>query len=515
MSVVLAGGGSAGHIEPALAVADALRRADPQIDIVCLGTERGLETRLVPLRGYELALIPPVPLPRRVTPELLGVPGRLSSSVNAAMDVLDRTGAEVLVGFGGYVATPAYLAAKYRSIPIVVHEANARPGLANRIGARFTRYVFTGQPGTKLPHASYVGIPLRREIATLDRLALADKARAHFGLRPDLPVLLVTGGSQGARSLNYAVLDAAEWIRGAGLQVLHILGPRSDIDVRLPPGGPPYITLPYVDRMDLAYAAADFAICRSGAMTCAELTAVGLPACYVPLPHGNGEQRLNAVPIEAAGGGLIIPDAELSPQWIRSDLLPVLVDAKLVAAMSQAAASLGHRDTDSRLAATVIGLMHEVQARRAGHRRAAGRPGGPRRAPRADRPARAADPYPGHPGPYPGEPGPYGGERGSYPGPPAPQPPERGPYPAEPGPYPGQPGSYQAEPGPYPGDPGPYPEPPGAHPGEAGPYPGARGPDAGEASPYPGPPGPYDADREPDGGWAEGGRSGGHGRRRA
>ena len=357
MSVVLAGGGTAGHIEPALALADALRRADPELGIVCLGTERGLETRLVPMRGYELALIPPVPMPRKLTPELMGVPGRLNASVAAAGRVLDQARAQVLVGFGGYVATPAYLAARRRHVPIVVHEANARPGLANKIGARFTRHVFTGQPDTKLPHASYVGIPLRREIAGLDRLALADKARAHFGLRPDLPVLLVTGGSQGARSLNYAVLDAAEAIRAAGIQVLHILGPRSDIQVQMPPGGAPYVTLPYLDRMDLAYAAADFAICRSGAMTCAELTAVGLPAVYVPLPHGNGEQRLNALPVAAAGGGLILADAELTPDWIRSDLLPILTDAQLVAAMSQAAAGIGHRDTDVRLAAEVLGLI--------------------------------------------------------------------------------------------------------------------------------------------------------------
>ena len=344
---------------------------------MCLGTERGLETRLVPLRGYELALIPPVPLPRQLTPQLLGVPGRLSASVAAAARVLDQARADVLVGFGGYVATPGYLAARRHHVPIVVHEANARPGLANRIGARFTTHVFTGQPDTKLPHASYIGIPLRHEIASLDRLALADKARAHFGLRPDLPVLLVTGGSQGARSLNYAVLDAADSIRAAGIQVLHILGPRSDIDVRLPVAGPPYITLPYVDRMDLAYAAADFAICRSGAMTCAELTAVGLPAAYVPLPHGNGEQRLNAVPIEAAGGGLIIADAELSPEWIRSDLLPILVDAQLVAAMSQAASAMGHRDTDTRLAAEVLGIVRDRAHNRSRGRGGAGHAGGP------------------------------------------------------------------------------------------------------------------------------------------
>jgi UDP-N-acetylglucosamine--N-acetylmuramyl-(pentapeptide) pyrophosphoryl-undecaprenol N-acetylglucosamine transferase len=368
MSVVLAGGGTAGHIEPALALADALRRADDQVPITCLGTERGLETRLVPLRGYDLALIPAVPLPRSLTPQLLSVPGRLGAAVGAAAKILDQAGAQVLVGFGGYVATPGYLAAKRRGIPIVVHEANSRPGLANRIGALLTSHVFTGQPGTKLPHATCIGIPIRREISGLDRLAAGDKARAHFGLQPDLPVLLVTGGSQGARSINQAVAAAAGWIRQAGIQVLHIIGPRSDIEVP-PPGGPtPYVTLPYLDRMDLAYAAADFALCRAGAMTCAELTAVGLPAVYVPLPHGNGEQRLNAAPIEDAGGGLIVDDASLSPDWIRDTLIPVLLDPELVAAMSRAAARAGRRDADDLLADAVIAVMQGGQRRARGQR---------------------------------------------------------------------------------------------------------------------------------------------------
>jgi len=357
MSVVLAGGGTAGHIEPALALADALRRADPRIPITCLGTERGLETRLVPFRGYDLALIPAVPLPRSLDPQLLSVPARLGSAIGATTAALDRAQADVVVGFGGYVATPAYLAARRRRIPIVVHEANSRPGLANRIGVRLTRHVFTGQPGTRLAHATYIGIPIRREIASLDRLALGDKARAHFGLRPDLPVLLVTGGSQGARSLNRAAVAAAGWIRAAGVQVLHIIGPRSDIDVPPPGGGTPYVTLPYLDRMDLAYAAADFALCRAGAMTCAELTAVGLPAAYVPLPHGNGEQRLNAAPIEQVGGGIIIDDASLSPEWIADTLLPVLLDPELVAAMSHAAQGAGKRDADRWLAAAVMDVM--------------------------------------------------------------------------------------------------------------------------------------------------------------
>jgi UDP-N-acetylglucosamine--N-acetylmuramyl-(pentapeptide) pyrophosphoryl-undecaprenol N-acetylglucosamine transferase len=363
MRVLLAGGGSAGHIEPALALADALRRIDPDTEVTCLGTERGLETRLIPLRGYPLELIPAVPMPRSVTPRLLTVPGRLAGAVNAAAEVLDRIRAEVLVGFGGYVATPAYLAARRREVPIVVHEANPRPGLANRIGARFTTHVFTGHPDTQIRNGKYLGIPIRREIADLDRLAIGDKARAHFGLRADLPVLLVTGGSQGARSLNTAVFGAAEWLKEARVQVLHIIGPRNGAEAPVTEKGAaeagqvPYVATPYIDRMDLAYAAADFALCRAGAMTCAELTAVGLPAAYVPLPIGNGEQRLNAVPIVQRGGGMLVPDADLTSEWIRDTLLPVLVNIDQVADMSEAAASLGRGDADRWLAEAVVEVV--------------------------------------------------------------------------------------------------------------------------------------------------------------
>src|SRR5579864_3233545 len=363
MRVLLAGGGSAGHIEPALAVADAVLRIDSSAEVTCLGTERGLETRLIPLRGYPLELIPAVPMPRTMTPTLLTVPGRLAGAVNAAAGVIDRTRAQILVGFGGYVATPAYLAAKRRKIPIVVHEANPRAGLANRIGARFTTHVYTGHPDTQIKNGKYVGIPIRRELAELDRLAIGDKARAHFGLRPDLPVLLVTGGSQGARSLNTAVFGAAEWLRAAGVQVLHVIGPRNGAEAPATEkgageaGGVPYVALPFIDRMDLAYAAADFALCRAGAMTCAELTAVGLPAAYVPLPIGNGEQRLNAVPIVQRGGGMLVNDADLSPEWIRDTLLPVLVNIDQVADMSEAAASLGRGDADRWLAEAIIQVV--------------------------------------------------------------------------------------------------------------------------------------------------------------
>jgi UDP-N-acetylglucosamine--N-acetylmuramyl-(pentapeptide) pyrophosphoryl-undecaprenol N-acetylglucosamine transferase len=375
MRVVLAGGGSAGHIEPALALADALREADKGIYVTCLGTERGLETRLVPLRGYDLELLPAVPLPRSVTPQLLTVPGRLAGAVHTTGKILDRLHADVVVGFGGYVATPAYLAAKRHHVPIVVHEANPFPGIANRLGARLTTHVFTGYPDTKLRNATYLGVPIRRQIAELDRFALGDEARAYFGLRPDLPVLLVFGGSQGARSLNRALAGAVDAIRSARVQILHVTGPKNAADSQVSDGVPsrdnvPYVAVPYVDRMDLAYAAADFALCRAGANTCAELTAVGLPAAYVPLPIGNGEQRLNALPIVQRGGGLLVEDAELTPDWIKTTLLPVLTDIDQVAGMSEAAAALGRRDADRWLAKAVIDV---VAASRSGT--AAGDPG--------------------------------------------------------------------------------------------------------------------------------------------
>ncbi len=354
MHVVIAGGGTAGHIEPALAVADALRRRDPDIGITALGTERGLDTKLVPARGYDLALIPPVPFPRRPSVDALRVPGRLRDAVQAARAVLRDRKADVVVGFGGFVAGPAYLAARQERLPIVVHEANPRPGWANRLGARFTRRVAVSFPDTPLPHARYVGLPIRRSIALLDRAATRDEARSSFGLDPDRPTLLVTGGSQGARRLNEAAAGAAPELVAAGVQVLHATGAANTVTVDLPAGSPPYVVVPYLERMDLAYAAADLALCRAGANTVAEMAAVGLAAAYVPLPIGNGEQELIARPVVEAGGGLLVDDPACTPAWVRSTLTPLLVDSDRLATMGAAAARFGRRDADELLADLVL-----------------------------------------------------------------------------------------------------------------------------------------------------------------
>lgn len=348
LSVVVAGGGTAGHIEPALAVADAVRRLAPDTRITALGTARGLETTIVPERGYTLELIPPVPLPRKVSRDLAAVPLRLRSSVRATRRVLDAVDADVVIGFGGYVALPAYIAAREKvarrsRIPVVVHEANASAGIANRIGARLADRVLAAVDGSGLD-AEVVGIPVRGSLTTLDRDATRAQARHYFGLDPDAPTLLVFGGSQGARTINEAVASSAEALGRAGIGVLHAHGPKNTVSPSSPAGAPPYVAVGYLKRMDLAYAAADLVLCRSGAMTVAEISATGLPAIYVPLPHGNGEQRLNALPVVHAGGGLLVDDADLTTERVSTDVVDLLTDPTRLAEMSRAAAGVGHRD---------------------------------------------------------------------------------------------------------------------------------------------------------------------------
>ncbi|MFC8191835.1 UDP-N-acetylmuramate--L-alanine ligase [Cellulomonas sp. NPDC057328] len=365
-AVLLAGGGTAGHVNPLLAVADELRRRHPDARLSVLGTAEGLEARLVPEHGYPLAVVPRVPLPRRPTADWFRLPGRLRAAVGAAEEAIDAIGAQVVVGFGGYVATPAYLAARRRGIPVVVHEQNARPGLANRLGARGAAAVAVTFPGTELPRAHVTGLPLRRPVQDLVHARATDPdgtrrtAAAALGLDPEATTLLVTGGSLGAVSVNRAVAGAAADLLATGAQVLHLTGRGKDADVRAAvadvPGAERYHVLEYLTAMEHALAVADVVVGRAGAGTVCELAALGIPAVYVPLPVGNGEQRLNAAPVVAAGGGVLVEDADLTPDWVRTHL-PVLLAAGDAAEarlrMGAAAAGVGVRDGAARVVALV------------------------------------------------------------------------------------------------------------------------------------------------------------------
>ena len=347
-SYLLAGGGTAGHVNPMLAMADELRRRDPAAQIVCVGTVEGLESTLVPARGFELVTIPRIPFP--------SIRGLVSSSkrfiagwpqaVKTISQLITDRHVDVVIGVGGYSAAPAYAAARKAGIPFVIHEANAKPGLANRWGALRTPYVGVTFEGTPLPHATTVGTPLRKEIETLDIPAARSAAREHFGLEVHRPVLVVTSGSQGARSINTTIAESAADIVAAGYQVLHIVGQNKPEAL---PSLPGYIALDYCDRMDLALAAANMVVSRAGSATVSELSALGVPAVYVPYPVGNGEQRFNAAGVVKAGGGVMVSDAHFTPAWVNSTLIPLLRDEAALEKMGTQAASVGMRDGTARM----------------------------------------------------------------------------------------------------------------------------------------------------------------------
>lgn len=351
MRVLLAGGGTAGHTSPLLATAAVL--ADSGDEIVCLGTPKGLEVTLIPEAGYRLELVPPVPLPRRPNADLVRLPANLRRSVKATLKVIDEFRPDVVVGFGGYVSVPAYLAARRRKLPLVVHEGNALPGIANKLGARLTSHVAVSFPETDLPGAVYTGLPIRRRIADLDRDAVRAQAREHFGLDADRPTILVTGGSQGARRINTTMAAAARDLATAGVQVLHAAGRPEEVELERREGDPPYVVEQYIDRIDLAYAAADLVVCRSGANTVTEVAAVGLPAVFVPLPIGNGEQALNAHPVVGAGGALLVEDSAFTPAWVDSAVLPLVTSPERLEHMSRAASGIVRRDAAEQVAALV------------------------------------------------------------------------------------------------------------------------------------------------------------------
>lgn len=368
LRMLLAGGGTAGHVNPLLALADEMRRRDADTEILVLGTAEGLESRLVPERGYELATIPRVPFPRRPDAAALRFPADFSRAVRLTQAALERVRADVVVGFGGYVATPAYRAAARAGVPVVIHEQNVRSGLANRLGARraeavaltFAETTLTARRG----RTEHTGLPLRPALAALtsrrsdpvDALAARREAAAVLGLDPDRPVLVVTGGSLGALRINTALAGAASALTAAGVQVLHAAGKGKDDAVRpaAQAAGSDYHLVPYLDQIELAYACADLVVGRAGAGTVCEQAALGLPGIYVPLPIGNGEQRLNVAGLEKAGGAIVVADGDLTPDWVRATVLPLITDPERLAAMAGAARSTGVADGADRLAQLVL-----------------------------------------------------------------------------------------------------------------------------------------------------------------
>ncbi|ABY24220.1 UDP-N-acetylglucosamine--N-acetylmuramyl-(pentapeptide) pyrophosphoryl-undecaprenol N-acetylglucosamine transferase [Renibacterium salmoninarum ATCC 33209] len=354
-SAVLAGGGSAGHVSPMLAIAVALTELAPESKLLAVGSKDGLETRLVPAAGLELAFIDRVPMPRRPNLAALKFPLRMRRAIADSTRILREAKADVVLGVGGYICTPMYIAAHRAGIPIVIHEANIKPGLANRLGARYAKTIGTAFAETVLRDSTWVGMPMREQVAHLDRAANKTAARAALGLAQDRPTLIVTGGSLGAVRINNAVVNAIPAITAAGIQILHITGGgKSVLDAAgVPVSAPGYRQVEYVDGMEQAYAAADLLICRSGAGTVSEVAATGTPALFVPLPVGNGEQALNAQTLVGKGAALVVADNDFNGSWLASYVVELLADPQRLIALGTKAYQSGIRDAASKMALAV------------------------------------------------------------------------------------------------------------------------------------------------------------------
>lgn len=371
-TVLVAGGGTGGHVVPALAVAEALRRADPDLAVEFVGTARGLEARLVPAAGWTLHEIEALPLTRGLSPRALAsalrLPAALRRGTRAVAALARERGAIAALCFGGYVSMPLALAARRLRLPLVLHESNAVPGLANRLASRWAAAVAVMVPesAARFAHPERVtvtGMPVREGLAQADREALRGEAVAAFELDPQRRTLLVFGGSQGARRLNTAVVaSAARWPDPARLQILHAAGRREAEQVaaaweRARDAAPALLVrcLPFIERMDLAYAAADLVVSRSGASTIGELTVLGLPSVLVPYPHATADhQTANARALAAAGAAVVVPDADLDADALVAACAPLLADDERRATMAANARRLGRRDAAAQVADLVL-----------------------------------------------------------------------------------------------------------------------------------------------------------------
>lgn len=352
--IALAAGGTAGHIEPAIACAKAIKELDNKAEVFIVGTAKGLERNIVPQRGIELALIPATPLPRSLSYATLTLPIRLLTAKRIAQQLLVDRKVDCVVGFGAYVSLPMYLAAKKLNIPVIIHEGNKKAGLANRIGSRFAEEIFQMFPNS-IKGAKTIGMPLRSEISNLNKVSSRDNARVSFGLDPNKPTLLVFGGSQGSSSINKAIVGSLSELKNLNIQVLHAIGNKNTVDESTKKFNF-YHPVSYIDKMELAYAAADLVISRAGAMTIAEQTVLGMPTIYVPFASGNGEQSQNVAELVKDGGGVVISDAEISPAVLIHQIKELLENPTKIRDLSEAASRHGLRDADKKVAQSALAL---------------------------------------------------------------------------------------------------------------------------------------------------------------
>lgn len=367
--VIVTGGGTAGHVLPAIAIAEALvEHGRPREAVRYVGARRGMERRLVPESGFPLTLLPGRGVERRVSRAAFDALVELAAGIVRAVILLGQSPPEVVVSVGGYAGLPASLAALVWSIPLVVVNIDAIPGAANRLAGRFAKASAVALAGTPLPRATLTGAPVRSEVAALRRSATTrERTRRALDIAPDAFVIVVAGGSLGARRLNEAGLALARrWADQDRMLLYHVtgereharvLGARPEVEAEK---GLDYRVVGYEARLAEVLCAADVAICRAGASTIAELCVIGTPSLLVPLPGAPSDhQRHNAERLQAAGAAWVVADDEATGERLGAMVESLRADPARRAAMEQAALSLGQPDAARRIAS----LVEEVAQR--------------------------------------------------------------------------------------------------------------------------------------------------------
>ncbi len=356
MKLVIAGGGTGGHVYPGIAVAEEVRSRGG--DVVFVGTERGLESRIVPAAGFPLLIVPACGFLRRRPIQNAGAVIENGRGVFAARRHLLDFRPDVVLGMGGFASFAAGAAARHLGIPLVIHEQNAVPGLANRVLARMATRILTSWTGA-VPGGTRgttrVGLPVRAAFRTLDSSATRARARIALELAEDDLLVVIFGGSRGARSLNEAV---AAWISSpsftgtAGIRVLWATG-SDHVDAfraAAAAAGPRVRVVPYIERMPEVLPAADLAVTRSGAMTLAELAACGVPSILVPYPYATGDhQTANARSFVNAGAAILVPDAALSAR-LGDAIADLVAHPERRRAMAEAAGTQGNPQAAAEIA---------------------------------------------------------------------------------------------------------------------------------------------------------------------
>ena len=375
--VLIAGGGTAGHVLPGLAIAEALvdrSVVENQSNVYLVGSRRGIEVDLVPPTGFDLTVLPGRGIQRRLTPANLVAGIGLLFAFMRAIFLVTRRRPVVVVSLGGYASLPCVLAAVVLRVPVVVAEQNAVPGAANRLAGRFARACAVSFAGTDLPRSTVTGNPVRRAIRQMaesgDRARKRSEARTALGVNAR-PFVVVFGGSLGARRINQALVRVVEDWAGGPVVVEHVVGSRGWMEGlagEVSAGGTPeravapapgveYRAVKYESDMPTVLCAADLVVCRAGATSVAELSALGVPSILVPLPGAPGDHQMaNARYLEDAGGALLLPDPELDGGRLGEEMAALLADVERLTAMANGARIVGKPDAADRVAAVIASV---------------------------------------------------------------------------------------------------------------------------------------------------------------